>query len=320
MRAQAQIVSVEDAIAQIPDGATVAVGGFVSAAHPEALTSEIERQWLERRAPRDLTLIYAAGQGDGVSRGLNHMAHEGLVRRVIGGHWNLAPQLGRLALENRIEACNFPQGVISVLFREIAAKRPGVFTRVGMNTFIEPQNGGGRLNARTTEALVERVVLGGEAWLWYHALPVHVGLVRGTRADRKGNISFEREGIIGEVLPIAQAAKNHGGIVIAQVEEIVDCIADPKAVRVPGLLVDYVVVSDAAQHQQTFAEAFNPAYVSRHAIENKLEFAWSERAIIGRRALREMRSGAATSSIWESDCRKWSPSRRAIRAPSTILR
>ena len=291
MRAQAQIVSVEDAIAQIPDGATVAVGGFVGAAHPEALTSEIERQWLLRQAPRDLTLLYAAGQGDGKSRGLNHLAHEGLVRRVIGGHWNLAPRMGRLALENRIEAYNFPQGVISVLFREIAARRPGVFTRVGMNTFIDPNNGGGRLNARTIEPLVERVVLGGEEWLWYHAVPIHVGMVRGTRADRRGNISFEREGIIGEVLPIAQAAKNHGGIVIAQVEEIVNCISDPKSVRIPGLLVDYVVVSNPSQHEQTFAETFNPAYVSHENTVEPQHFQWSERTVIGRRALCEIRRG-----------------------------
>lgn len=292
MRAQAKITTAAEAVSHIPAGATVAIGGFVGAAHPEALTVELEKRFLAEGAPQGLTLIYAAGQGDGKERGLNHLAYEGLVKRVIGGHWNLAPKLGKLALENRIEAYNFPQGVLSVLFREIAAKRPGIFTKVGMDSFIDPKNGGGKLNTLTTEDLVERIELGGEEWLWYHSVPVHVGLIRGTRADRQGNISFEREGIVGEVLPIAQAAKNHGGIVIVQVEEVVDCISDPKSVRVPGLLVDYIVVSKPEQHQQTFAEQFNPGYVEHTATPafgKDLEF--SERIIIGRRALKEINKG-----------------------------
>ena len=292
MRPVTKFVTAAEAVGHIPNGATVAVGGFVSSAHPEYLTSALEAYFLANASPRDLTLVYAAGQGDGGSRGLNHLAHAGLLKRVVGGHWNLAPKLGKLALAGSIEAYNFPQGVISVLLREIAAKRPGVFTRVGMNTFIDPLHGGGRLNAQTTEALVERVALGGEEWLWYHAFPVHVGLIRGTRADRLGNVSMEHEGIVGEVLPIAQAAKNHGGIVIVQVEEVVDCLSDPKAIRIPGILVDYVVVADASQHEQTFAESFNPHYVARHReVPSIPVLPFSERKIIGRRALREIRRG-----------------------------
>lgn len=290
MRAQTQVLSAAEAISRIPDGATIACGGFVGAAHPELLTATLEEYFLEHQSPRDLTLIYAAGQGDGNSRGLNHLAHAGLVKRVIGGHWNLAPQLGRLALDNEIEAYNFPQGVISVLFREIAAKRPGLFTKVGMNTFLDPHQTGGKMNARTTEDLVERISLGGEEWLWYHAMPVQVALIRATRADKKGNLSFEREGIIGEVLPMAQAAKNHGGIVIAQVEELCDCMTDPKAVRVPGILVDYVVVADPEHHEQTFAESFNEHYIACQSESWAMEpMAFSERKIIGRRALDEIR-------------------------------
>jgi len=292
MRARAQVVSADEAVAQIPSGATVAVGGFVGAAHPELLTASLESHFLGTQSPRDLTFIYAAGQGDGKERGLNHLAHAGLVKRVIGGHWNLAPKLGRMALANEIEAYNFPQGVLSVLFREIAAKRPGVMTKVGMNTFIDPNVSGGRMNERTTEPLIERITLGGEEWLWYHAVPIHVALLRGTRADRKGNVTMECEGIIGEVLPIAQAARNHGGVVIVQVEEIVDCIEDPKSVRIPGILVDYLVVSDKQHHEQTFAESFNPNFVKCESRAVTLPpLAFSERKIIGRRALQEIAPG-----------------------------
>lgn len=292
MRAKALITSADEAVAFIPSGATIVVGGFVGAGHPEMLTAALERRFLREGLPQDLTLYYCAGQGDRGDRGLNHLAHRGLLRRVVGGHWNLAPRLGVLALANEIEAYNFPQGVLCVLLREIAAKRPGIFTQVGLNTFIDPINGGGRLNERTTEPLIDRVELDGQIWLRYKSMPIHVGLIRATSADRQGNLTMEREGLIGEVLPIAQAAKNHGGIVIAQVEKIVDRIEDPKAVRVPGMLVDYLVVSGGEDHDQTFSEAFNPSYVmTGHDTGAVPLLGFSERRIIGTRALREVRPG-----------------------------
>ncbi len=292
MRAPARLSTADEAIAAIPSGATVAVGGFVGAGHPELLTAALERRFVREGSPRDLTLYYCAGQGDRGDRGLNHLAHAGLVRRVVGGHWNLAPKLGALALANEIEAYNFPQGVLCVLLREIAAKRPGLFTKVGLNTFIDPIHGGGRLNERTVEPLVERVEFDGEPWLRYKTMPVTVGLIRATAADRRGNLTMEREGFIGEVLPIAQAAKNHGGIVVAQVERLVDRIADPKAVRVPGILVDHLVVSDGEGHDQTFGETFNPGYVeSGDDLAAVPRLGFSERWLIGARALREVRAG-----------------------------
>lgn len=292
MRAPALICSAAEAVAAIPSGATVAVGGFVGAGHPEGLTAALEQRFLATGTPQDLTLYYCAGQGDRGARGLNHLAHRGLLRRVVGGHWNLAPKLGALALANEIEAYNFPQGVLCVLLREIAAKRPGIFTQVGLNTFIDPEFGGGRLNERTVEPLVERLAIDGQTWLRYKAIPVHVGLIRATCADRRGNLTLEHEGIIGDVLPIAQAAKNHGGLVIAQVEKLVDRIDDPKAVRVPGILVDRIVVCDGPEQDQTFGEAFNPDYVrSGDDLSSVPAIGFSERRIIGCRALREIRPG-----------------------------
>jgi propionate CoA-transferase len=292
MRGAARIVSAAEAVAAIPSGATLAVSGFVGAGHPELLTAALERRFLEDGQPSNLTLLYAAGQGDRKERGLNHLAHAGLLKRVVGGHWNLAPKLGTLASENKIEAYNFPQGVVCALLREIAAKRAGVFTKLGMNTFIDPLHDGGRMNARTTEPLVERLTLDGEVWLRYRTFPVNVGFIRATTADSRGNLSMEREGFIGEVLPVAQAAKNHGGVVIAQVEQITERIADPKSVRVPGILVDYLVVSPPEHHAQTFSEQFNEAYVTGPNGQATIPAsAFSERKIIGRRALMEIRVG-----------------------------
>lgn len=287
------LCSADEAIRQIPDGATIASSGMLGAQHPEALSAALEQRFIETGGPTGLTLLSCAAQGDGDSRGLNHLAHVGLVKRVISGHWGLVPKLGKLALENRIEAYNFPQGVLCQLIRDIAAGRPGCITHVGLGTFIDPSNQGGKLNACTTQELVERVELRGRTWLCYHALPIQVGLIRATEADARSNLSVSEEAVIGEILPIAQAANNHAGIVIAQVKRLRDTPIPPHEVTVPGSLVDYIVVAEEDQHAQTFAESQNPSLYTAtvEPLSPPRQTTTVARRIIASRACDELKPG-----------------------------
>lgn len=286
-----KIVNLEEAMALIGDGDTVCVSGFVGIGTPECLLRGIEERFNQTQSPRDLSLLFAAAPGDGKDAGLNRIAKEGLIKRAIGGHWSLIPKLGAMAMQNKIAAYNLPLGCISQLYRDIASGKPGMFSKVGLNTFVDPRQIGGAINAISTEKLVELKEIDGKEWLFYRSIPIDVALIRGTTADKFGNITMEREALTLDMLSIAMAAKNSGGVVIAQVERIAarGSLA-PKDVIVPGNLVDCVVIADADEHRQTYSTQYDHAYSGRlrGVVDQMAPMKFDERKIIARRATMEL--------------------------------
>lgn len=289
-----KFVSTKEAAAMIPDGARIGSVGFLMIGVPEEIWLETEKRFLETGSPKNISLLWASGPGDGRDvRGFNHLCHEGLLTKAVGGHYGLIPRMASMINNNKMQAYNFPQGVLATMFRDMAARKPGVVTHVGLGTFVDPEFGGGKLNSITTEDLVQKIELDGKPYLYYKCQEIDVAVVRGTEADENGNIGISKESLRLEGLSAAQAARNNGGIVIAQVERIVkNGTIDPRHVLIPGPLVDVVaVVSDKKNHMQTSGTDFNIEYISGAGVikkEEKKDTPLDVRKVIGRRAAMEL--------------------------------
>ncbi len=296
-----QILSAHEAAQHIRDGAIVASAGFSGVGHAEAVTAALEERFLATAHPRDLTLVFSAGQGDYGTRGTNHFGNVGMVRRIVGGHWRSSHRLGQLVLDDEAEGFNLPQGVIAQLYRAIAGGKPGVLTPIGLHTFVDPRHGGARLNSvrfanlarpNRDDSWVEVVQFRGQEYLFYPSFRIDVALLRTTASDARGNLSSEEDPFFHELLALAAAARNSGGIVIAQVKRMVERHANLHAVKVPGNLVDFVVVSDdLATSPMTFAEAFNPSYLcagNGSDLPLAAPLAFDVRKLIQRRAVLEL--------------------------------
>ena len=287
-----RVLDADTAAGLIASGQTIIVEGSSGFGVAEAVLAALERRFSASGEPRDLTLVHTTGVGDRAARGVNHLAHEGMLRRVIGGNWGLMPSLIELIVANKVEAYNFPQGVLCHLYREIAGGKPGVVSHVGLGTYMDPRQDGGRMNERTREALVELVQLAGREWLFYNAFKPDVALLRGTTADERGNITLEHECALLEHLSVAQAAHNAGGLVIAQVERMVaHGRLHAQHVKVPGILVDVIVIEPEAW--QTWMVRYSPAFSGerRVPLADVPRLPMGARKVIARRAAMTLRAG-----------------------------
>ncbi|YCK79710.1 acyl CoA:acetate/3-ketoacid CoA transferase (plasmid) [Arthrobacter sp. D3-18] len=285
--------SAAEAAELIPDGATVMVDGSGGGVNePTAILAAIEARFLDQGAPRNLSVYHVSGMGSGNGDGIDRFAHPGMTTRVIGGHWAWSRRMQEMAADNLIQAYCLPQGTLSHLLREAAGHRPGVISRVGINTFVDPRISGGRLNAAALDPVNEIITLAGQEWIFTPVVPIDVAIIRGTTADEHGNITMEGEGLLAEILSAAQAAKNNGGIVIAQVRDQVPFgQITPQSVQVPGVLIDAVVVDPTQRLSHATGE--DPYLEGRERLENITidPMALGVRKVIARRAAAELHSG-----------------------------
>jgi len=287
-------ITPEQAAAALRDGDTLLIGGSGGGhAVPDALLEAVGRRFRGTGAPRGITALHPVGLGDGKTRGAGHLAQEGLLRRVVSGTFVNSPGIARLALDEKIEAYTLPQGALSQLMREMAAGRPGLVTKAGLHTFVDPRLGGGRQSTCATEDLVELIALKGEEYLLYRPYRPDVAFIRGSAIDEAGNLSMEHEAVTLEMLSIAQATRRHGGIVIAQAKALVPRGSlHPKMVKVPGILIDaFVIVPD---QWQTYETEDSLAYSGHHrvALDEVPRLPPGPRRVVARRGALELFEGA----------------------------
>lgn len=296
-----KIITAKEAAERVPNGVTFGTNGFMGTTFAEEIAEEIEKRFLETGEPNNLTLLFCAAQGDNKSKGLQHLAHEKLLKCTIGGHYGMARKIGELVVQNKVIAYDFPQGVMSHLLRTAAAHQPGELTRVGLGTFVDPRISGGKMNekARKERDLVHLVNVNGEDLLFYESIPIDFAIIAGTYADEDGNISFEKEGVKAEALSMALACKNSGGTVIVQVQRVVKSGSlDPKKVEIPGVLVDYVVVaSDIKYCMQNWLTQYSPGFSGEHRLGDA-DFApvpLNNKKVIARRAAMELKENSVVN-------------------------
>lgn len=291
-----KVVSADKAAELIQDGAVVAFGGMGLCGWPEGVARAIAKRYQETGHPKGLHLKQGASIGDWRDRGTTTLGLEGLVASWVGAHCGSSAGIRDLVFGNKIQAHCLPQGVIVNLWREIAAKRPGLITKVGLGTCVDPRIEGGKFNQVTKEEIVKVIEFEGEEYLFYKSYPVDIALIRGTVADEDGNMTLEHDGMIYEALQIAQAARNSGGIVIAQVEYLAKKgMIQPQKVKVPAALVDYVVVAESKDYcWQGENIYYEPSFSGEINIplEDIPTVPLSERKVIARRAALEIKENA----------------------------
>lgn len=284
-----KVIDSKKAAELIPDDACVALDGCLGTDVAEEILEEMKNRFLDNGHPKNLDVWYGCGIGDNNGAAVENFAHKGMLRRVVGGLWSLAPKLAPMVADNDFEAFNFPQGTISQLFRESAAHRPVLVTHTGLGTFVDPENDGGRLNeAAKKSTLVNRIKVHGKDYLAYETPKPDVAIFRATYADENGNISFEDEPLTMACTSVAMAAHNNGGKVIVQVKRVVkNGSIKPKDVRVPGVLVDYVVpTDDPAMTKMTTDYEYNPDLINSNVIKpaSSFDLPLDKKKVIARRA------------------------------------
>lgn len=289
-----RFVTAEEAVSVVRSGDTLLIGGSGGGhAVPDALLAALGKRFLVSGAPTSLTALHPVGLGDGVDKGAGHLAHEGLLRRIISGTYVNSPKISDLVLADKIEGWTLPQGALSQLMREMAAGRPGLLTRTGLHTFVDPRISGGRQSTAKTEELVELETFRGEEYLFYKPYKVDVCFLRGTTADEDGNVTMEQEAVFLEMLSEAQATRRCGGIVVVQVKRLAKRgMLPPKQVKIPGILVDLVVVD--ANQRQTYLTDYSPSYAGelKVPLSDFPALPLDARKIIARRAALELFPGA----------------------------